>query len=140
MERQTCYIKFRHDECLRFFHEFRYFWKVCQPIPLLQRDSHHTYVLRKICLIHVCQKQALVNLCKTPCIWFLKSIAHELDFWTLSISNLIFTACVACQNLVQNRQKNKFKNKFKNQVLEQDTYFKTQVQINTYSWFIRRPL
>ena len=30
----------------------------------------------------------------------------------LSISNLIFTACVACKNQVRNRRKIKFKNKF----------------------------
>ena len=42
---------------------------------------------------------------------FLKSIFHEIDFWTwfLSISNLMFTACVACKNEVP-------KMKFKNQV------------------------
>ena len=39
--------------------------------------------------------------------WFLNLI-FEIDF--LSISNLIFTACVACTNPVRNRQKIKFKN------------------------------
>ena len=40
-----------------------------------------------------------------------KSVFHEIDFltWFFFISNLIFTACVACKNQVQNRQKIKFK-------------------------------
>ena len=36
------------------------------------------------------------------------NLIFELDF--LFISNLIFTACVACKNPVRNRQKIKFKN------------------------------
>ena len=81
-----------------------------------------SYVLRKICLIHVWH-WALMNLYKTPYLSvfdFLRCIVHELDFWTLSISNLIFTVCVACKNLVKNEHKIKFKNKLKNQDRELD--------------------
>ena len=44
--------------------------------------------------------------------WFLKSLVHKLNFQLdfLSISNLIFPACVAFKNPVRNRQKIKFKN------------------------------
>jgi hypothetical protein len=66
---------------------------------------------------------------------FLKSLFHEifeLDF--LSISNLIFTACVACKNLVQNIQKIKFRNQFcKIEIL------KIQVQIDRRYDQKRRP-
>ena len=64
-----------------------------------------------------------MNLYKTPYLSvfdFLRCIVHELDFWTLSISNLIFTVCVACKNLVKNEHKIKFKNKLKNQDRELD--------------------
>ena len=38
--------------------------------------------------------------------WVCKIKLDELDFW--SISNLIFTACVACKIQVRNRPKIKF--------------------------------
>ena len=43
----------------------------------------------------------------------------------MSISNLIFTACVACKNQVRNRQKIKFKNQFR-----EIEILKNQVQID----------
>ena len=43
----------------------------------------------------------------------------------MSISNLIFTACVACKNQVRNRQKIKFKNQFR-----EIEIFKNEVQID----------
>ena len=43
----------------------------------------------------------------------------------MSISNLIFTACVACKNQVQNRQEIKFKNQFR-----EIEILKNQVQID----------
>ena len=52
-----------------------------------------------------------------------KILFHKIDF--LTISNLIFTACVACNNQIQNRQKIKFKNHF----CEIDI-LKNQVQID----------
>ena len=54
--------------------------------------------------------------------WFWNLIL-ELDF--LSISNLVFTACVACKNPVQNRQKIKLKNQFREIEIS-----KNQVQID----------
>ena len=77
------------------------------------------------------------------CTWFLKNRVwkiklDELDF--LSISNLTFTACVACKIRVQNRQKIKF--------IQLDFltwFFKNQVQINRglvllfYSLLSRKP-
>ena len=57
---------------------------------------------------------------------FLKSVLElnfELAF--LSISNLIFTASVACKNQVANRQKIKFKNQ-----LREIEILRNQVQID----------
>ena len=53
----------------------------------------------------------------------MKSVFYEIDF--LSILNLVFTACVACKNQVQNRQKIKFKNQFR-----EIEILKNQVQID----------
>ena len=36
------------------------------------------------------------------CTWFLKSLVHEIDFWTWLLK-WIFMACVACKNPVRNR-------------------------------------
>ena len=58
--------------------------------------------------------------------WFLNLI-FELDF--LSISNLIFTACVACKNPVRNRQKIKFKNQVQKS-FSWNRDFKNQVQMD----------
>ena len=49
-------------------------------------------------------------------ILYFPKLIFELDF--LCISNLIFTACVACKNQVPNRQKIKFKNQVQNQFRE----------------------
>ena len=43
----------------------------------------------------------------------------------MSISNLIFTGCVACKNQVRNRQKMELKNQFRERKI-----FKYQVQID----------
>jgi hypothetical protein len=51
------------------------------------------------------------------------NLIFEFDF--LSISNLFFTACVACKNQVQNRQKIKLKNQFRELEI-----LKNQVQIH----------
>ena len=60
-----------------------------------------------------------VNSVNTPPIYlwliflnlYFKNFIFELHF--LSISNLIFTACVACKNSVRKRQKIKCKNQFR---------------------------
>jgi hypothetical protein len=85
-----------------------------------------TFYLTFLTLSHSLSKTPATFL--TPlliCTWFLKYLVHEIDFWTwfLSISNLIFTDCVACKNQVRKRQKIKFKNQVRRD-------FKNQVQIN----------
>ena len=47
--------------------------------------------------------------------WFFNLIFY-LDF--LSISNLIFTACLACKNQVRNRKKSSSKIEIENQIRE----------------------
>ena len=61
------------------------------------------------------------------CAWFFKISTSRNWFltWFLSISHLIFTACVACKNQVWNRQKIKFKNQF-----YEVEILKNQVQID----------
>ena len=55
------------------------------------------------------------------------NLIFKLDF--LSISNLIFTACLGCKNPVQNLQKIQLKNHVQKSHL-QTRYFKSKVQID----------
>ena len=52
-------------------------------------------------------KNFLSTLLLSICTWFLKSLVHEIDF--LSISNWIFTACVACKTSVRKLEISKIK-------------------------------
>ena len=139
MESDICYIKFRHDECLRFFHEFRSFWKLCQPIPLLQRDFHHTYFEKFAWFMSGIEHWW--TYIKHPIYLYLifwdVYLVHELDFWTLSISSLIFTVCVACKNLVKNEHKIKSKNKLKNQ--DRELHCKCFDHKDYRDWKLREP-
>ena len=107
-----------------FLHSFKFafFW------PLLEWLKY----LYSVMQMHMLGLSDTLSICTR----FLKSLVHEIYFRTwfltlyfLSISNLIFTACVACKNQVWNRQKIKFKNQVQKSILW-TRYFKNQVQMD----------